>query len=297
MDISLEAFLAVARTGNLTNASRELGRTQSSVTKRIANLEANMSVALFQRHRRGMTLTPAGEVLLTRAIKIEAEYRQVREEIAAISGAGLSILRLGAGPLFHLNCVAGLFSTLKTQFPNIKLELSTDSNRPIAQMLRDGEMDVYLGVVPPEQLDDTIFIRYVVTVEHGIVMCADDPHAACARIDPTRLSQYSWVIFAIDPETENSIRKYCVPKSSISPTIDIRTTSFATGLQLVKQGGFVMSAPLQLAKRIESEGLVVRPTLQGMPVRQAGIHLRKSALSFGAIKTVLEFFGETGFEF
>ena len=55
------------------------------------------------------------------------------------------------------------------------------------------------------------------------------------------------MIFAIDLETEDHIRKYSVPEMA---GIDIRTSSFATGLQLVKDGGFVMSAPLQLAARI-----------------------------------------------
>lgn len=296
MDKNLDAFLAVARTRTLTDASAQLGLTQPSVTKRVANLETELGAPLFHRHRRGMTLTAAGEVFFHRAQRIEAEYRQCKEEVAAVGAAGLSLLRVGAGPLFHLNCVAGLFTALKSQFPNLRLELTTNTKYPIGQMLSDGELDVYLGVIPQEHLDASIFVRYVTSVEHGIVIRPDDPNAKEERIDPSKLAQHNWVIFAVDPETERTIRNYCVPKTAIAPTIDVRTTSFATGLQLVRQGKFVMSAPLQLAQRIESEGLVIRPTLQGMPKRQAGIHIRKSAMGYGAIQTILTFFDELDFE-
>lgn len=94
------------------------------------------------------------------------------------------------------------------------------------------------------------------------------------------------MIFAIDLETEDHIRKYSVPEMA---GIDIRTSSFATGLQLVKDGGFVMSAPLQLAARIESEGIVIRPTRHGMPVR-------KSSLGFKAIGSLLAYFDSEGFQ-
>lgn len=292
MDKNLTAFLAVARTRTLTDASDQLALTQPSVTKRIANLEAEIGASLFQRHRRGMTLTPAGEVFYLRAKRIEAEYRQCQEEIDAISSAGLSILRVGAGPLFHLNYVAGLFAALKSQFPNLKLELLTDNKYLLGKLLSDGEIDVYLGIIPTEHMVDTNFVKYVTHVEHGIVVRPDNPCAKMGRIDPSELTGYNWVIFAVDPETERTIRKYCVPKAEIAPTIDVHTRSFATGLQLVQQGDFVMSAPLQLAQKIQSEGLVIHPTLQGMPRRQAGIHVRKSALGFGAIQAILDFFDE-----
>jgi DNA-binding transcriptional LysR family regulator len=292
VDRNLDAFLTVARTKNLTQASNLLGVTQPSVTKRIANLEAEFGAALFERHRRGMALTTAGRFFYERAKRIEVEYKQSREEITALTSAGLSVLRVCAGPLFRLRFVAELFKTLKLQFPNLQLELSTEVLSPKIQALNDSEIDVYMGIITSDELHDSIFVKYVTQVEHGIVVRAEDPHARMAKIDPALLASYNWVIFSIDPENERSIRDYWVPKAAITRAIDVHTTSFATGLELVRQGNFVMSAPLQLAPIIEREGLVIRPTLQGMPRRQAGIHLRKSALGYAAIQSLLDFFGD-----
>ena len=294
MDKNINAFLAVARSKTLTGAAKLIGLTQPSVTKRIANLEETLGAALFERHRRGMTLTAAGQAFFQRAKRVEAELRQGREEVEIFSSAGLSVLRVGSGPLFHLDCVAELFKILKSKYPNLLFELATDVKLPTSELINEGTIDVYLGMTP-ENLDDDIYIKYVTDVEHGIVLKADDPHAQQDKIDPSVLKGYNWVIFAVDPETERSIQEYCVPGSLDHPIIDVRTTSFTTGLQLVQGGDFVMSAPLQLAWVIEAAGLIIKPVIRGMPRRHAGVHVRKSALGYGVIKELLAFFED--FEF
>ena len=93
------------------------------------------------------------------------------------------------------------------------------------------------------------------------------------------------------------MQEYAHQTDAGASLIDIRTTSFATGLQLVREAKFVMSAPLQLAKIIEREGLVIRPARHGMPKRRAGLHLRKSAMEYKSIQAVLDFFDESELEF
>ena len=177
MDKNLIAFLAVAKHRSLTDAAVQLCLTQPTLTKRIANLESEVGTALFHRERRGMSLTATGDVYFRRAVRIEAEYRQCSEEVKSINSSGLSVLRVGAGPLFHMNWIAGLFSMLKTEFPALKLELRTDNSTDNGELLRNGEIDVYLGIISREQLDTSIYVKYLTRVEHGIILRKDDPLA------------------------------------------------------------------------------------------------------------------------
>ena len=290
MDKGLEAFLAVARGGSITAAASTIHLAQSSVTKRIAALEAELGTLLFYRDRRGMSLTEAGEMFLVRAKRIEQEYQNGLEEVAVISSAGLSELKIGAGPVFHLNWVAGLFADLLAQFPDLKLDLKTEHRESMGMLLRSGVIDVYLGILADDEIDASIFTRHVTCVEHGIVLRKDDPNCRTDTINPADLVDYRWVSFTIDPVTEHRIEQYTLPKGSKKSLIDVRTTSLATGVQLVKTGRFVMSAPLQLAQVVEKDGLVIRPVLDRMNPRDAGIHVRRSSLEYGAIKTVISYF-------
>ena len=290
MDRNLNAFLAVARRGSATAAAAQLNIAQSAVTKRIVTLEEQMGTPLFVRERRGMRPTRAGELFMARAVKIEQEYLDGIDEVSAIASAGLTELTIGAGPVFHLKWVSGLSVALTERFPSLKLNLLTLNQENPSLRLMSGEMDVYLGIIPEEDLNDTIEVRHVSTVEHGIVMRSKDRDPGEDSVDPDRLAGYKWVSFVDDPITERSIEQYTLPGGADGTLIDIRTTSFATGVQLVKSGSFVMSAPLQLGDTVKRDGLVILPLRGGMPKREAGIHVRKSMLGYGAIKTVINYF-------
>lgn len=290
MDKNLVAFLAVAKTHSLTDASEQLFLTQPTLSKRIANLESEVGAMLFHRERRGMRLTDAGKVFYRRATRIESEYRQACEEVVSIASAGLSLLRVGAGPTFHLNWVGNLFAVLRSEFPDMQLELLTDRSVDNGKRLSEEKIDVYLGIIPREQIDESIYVKYLTIVEHGIILRKDNPLAKESTIDPADLSEYSWVSFLSDEETENSLLKHKKQKGKQLTLIDIRTTSFATGLQLVGQGQFAMSAPLQLAGIVEKEGLVIRPARGGMPRRKAGLHVRRSTMKYRCIQVIMEHF-------
>ncbi len=66
----LEIFQKVAQKGTITEAAKELNYVQSNLTSRIQKLEAELNTPLFNRHHRGMTLTPEGKKLLVYCEKI-----------------------------------------------------------------------------------------------------------------------------------------------------------------------------------------------------------------------------------
>ncbi|MFD1850643.1 LysR family transcriptional regulator [Oceanobacillus bengalensis] len=66
----LEIFQVVAEKGTITGAAKEMKYVQSNITSRIRKLEDEMNTPLFNRHRRGMSLTPEGKKLLTYSEKI-----------------------------------------------------------------------------------------------------------------------------------------------------------------------------------------------------------------------------------
>lgn len=292
MDRNLQAFLAVVETQNITKASEILGLTQPSVTKRLASLEEEFGAMLFERHRRGMKLTPAGKVFLEHAKTIEAEYRTSLEKVGAIGSAGLSVLRVGAGPLFHLRFIAPLFKRLSDSFPHLTFELQTDANVRTIPMLMDGSLDVVLGMIEPETFDETLYVKPMIEVEHGIVFKRGHGAERDKFVTPAHFADTAWVIYTDDPQTEKAISDFYLPEVSDTVHVRVRSASFVTGLEMVSQGNFVMSAPLQLESVINAHGLEIRPVVGGMQKRTAGVHVRRSSLGYPAINMLLEALAE-----
>ena len=83
MDIAdLKTFEAVARLGGMNRAAAELHTVQSNVTARIRSLEQQLGSPLFQRHSRGVALTPAGRRLLPYAERIGRLMADARRAVA-----------------------------------------------------------------------------------------------------------------------------------------------------------------------------------------------------------------------
>ncbi|WKL02154.1 LysR family transcriptional regulator [Paenibacillus amylolyticus] len=71
MDIHLlEIFIQAAREGSISKTAKKLNYAQSNVTNKVQQLEAELQTTLFYRHKKGITLTPSGEVLVSYTEKI-----------------------------------------------------------------------------------------------------------------------------------------------------------------------------------------------------------------------------------
>ncbi|MFK7891114.1 MAG: LysR family transcriptional regulator [Granulosicoccus sp.] len=286
MDKNLKAFICVAEAENLSMAAHALGLTQPSITKRVHNLEAEVGSQLFERHRRGMTLTDTGKRFLLHAKRIEREFLQAREEIRSRENAGLDVLRIGAGPLFHLRYVATVFAMLNKEFPLLRLNLSTDTNEGNLPRLLAGELDIVLGVIDYPASDNGLCAYPMTTVEQGIIL----KHEAVGdklMLTSDAIEGISWILYSDDKNNEDMLQRYFTDNSLGVPRIAVRTSSFTTGLHLVQSGGYAMIAPVQLSPIVNAAGLNVVSVHPPLAKRSAGAFIRRSSMGFTAITRFL----------
>ena len=128
---ALATFLAVARHGSVTVAALELHTVQSNVTARMKQLEADLDVQLFERHSRGVRLTPAGTRLLDYAERMQALTAEAR---AAVADVGLvrGVLRIGSMETTAAVRLPDLLAQFYGAHPNVQIEVRTG---PTAELL------------------------------------------------------------------------------------------------------------------------------------------------------------------
>ena len=95
----LQVFLAVAKTGSMQHAARDVHLSQPAISKLIGELEAIFGAPLFERSRRGVTPTECGHALMARARLMLNDFESAKGEISAIASGALGRVRqaLGAG--------------------------------------------------------------------------------------------------------------------------------------------------------------------------------------------------------
>ncbi len=145
----LRAFVAVARLGAVARAADALGRTQPSVSARLAALESAWNTRLFRRVARGMVLTPEGTRLLPFAETILRDLEKLEHEAGLPAGPSAE-LRLGAGDALGRRLLPRALVRLLGEMPGIDVRLREGTGARLLEALRDGEIDLALLVRPVE---------------------------------------------------------------------------------------------------------------------------------------------------
>jgi DNA-binding transcriptional LysR family regulator len=142
---SLRLFIAVCEEGHIARAAEREAIVASAVSKRLAALEAELGVSLFQRARRGIALTAAGEALLRRARELLGGMEQLRLELQEFAGGVQGSVRVLASPSVlaeHLPDDIALFLSAQ---PALRVQLDERISPDIVRALHDGAAD--LGVL------------------------------------------------------------------------------------------------------------------------------------------------------
>lgn len=145
----LRYFTAVARTGNFTRAAEQCHIAQPSLSQQIRKLEDELDEKLILRLPGGKSrLTPAGEILLTRANRILAEAQSAVEELTnrqkVIGGA----VRLGAIPTIAPYLVPDALLAFNAAHPQVEVVVHEATTEQLLAQLEKNELDFAL-VSPP----------------------------------------------------------------------------------------------------------------------------------------------------
>src|SRR3569832_523412 len=85
----LQYFIAVAEEGTVSGAAQSLSISQSAVTDAIKELESDLGVTLFERHRRGLAITHKGHQFYRHATRILSDVQDARQSFVAAAPAAV----------------------------------------------------------------------------------------------------------------------------------------------------------------------------------------------------------------
>ena len=123
----LRFFLAVARHGTLASAAKHLHVTQSTVSRRLASLQERMGVRLLQRSADGYLLTLAGQSIMKRVERVEAEALSVERAVAGHDVRLEGLVRVASSQLLASHVLAACFATVHARHPGLLIEAVVDA--------------------------------------------------------------------------------------------------------------------------------------------------------------------------
>lgn len=190
----LEVFLAVAREQKISRAAEALFMTQAAVSQHIHDLEQALGVELLRRHSHGVSLTPAGEVLLGYAQRILNLANDAEQVVSQLKRPASGQLRVGVSPLVAYSLGANWLKPMSATYPDIAISVRMEPPALLERGLAEEALDAIL--IADEELFPLERTRSapLMEVRLGVVVSARSGWAEGEVVPLSALADHPWVM-------------------------------------------------------------------------------------------------------
>jgi len=258
----LQAFTAVAETGSLSAAARQLGQSQPTLGRQVAKAEAALGTALFTRQPRGLSLNDAGTALYPLAREMQDAARRLSLIAAGQSQSLKGTVRITASKVFAHHALPPILAQIRLAEPDIQLELAPSDS---TENLLFREADIAIRMYRPTQED--VIARKLGEIKTGLF--AHKSYLA-RRGTPQSIADFG--VHEMVGLDQNPLIIDAMKALGISCTRDdfpVRCDDQATYWELAKAGCGLGATQLQIGRR--AEGMV--QVLPDLPLENLAVWL------------------------
>lgn len=276
----LVVFQEVIRSGSFGSAAKQLGLTQPAVSKIINDIESNFGIELMVRKNTGVTLTSAGQVLLSYSESITREMKNMVNEMNSLSCNSVVDVSFGYPSLIGFTFLPEMIKTFKTVFPAAQVTMFEAQLSSLLPALRDGRLDFAIGTLSDDmQLQD---LQVEPLFESEFVVVAAKSRTYTSTVTLESLSSEQWVL----PQTDMGYYKELLTTlhlHHVSTENIVKTDSVVTIYNLVLNAGFLTVIPRDMIAPFGSKQFITLKVEDVLPVaRYAAIwsknyRIKKSA--------------------
>jgi len=269
----LEYAVALADEGSFHRAAERCAVTQPALSTQIRQLEEALGVGLFERSRRRVLLTAAGDALVSRARALLAASDDL---VAAARAEGRPLsgpLRLGVIPTVAPYLLPAALPGVRAAHPDLRLRLREDRTASLVAACRQGELDLLLLALEADlgELESEPLFR------DPFVLVAPRGHRLARRRRVSEAELEGEPVLLLEDGHCLRDQTLAVCRQARAPEVaDFRASSLMTLVQMVASGEGITLLP-RLAVEAElsrAASLVVRPLAEPTPFRTLGLAWR-----------------------
>ena len=255
-DMELRHFrcvLAVAHSLHFARAAAELGISPPALTKQVQETEQLLGTRLFQRSKRAVSLTAAGELFVIEATRALAQLAQA-QDVARRAGRGeLGRLEIGyVASAAYSGVLQDQFARFRASHPGIHISAREQAMDTLPGLLDQGRVDLAF-VRPPLHLPDGIDMVVLLRDRFVLALQADSPLARRDVAEPAALAQQAFIV----PEQELGTLEVS-RRGGFAPQVVSRPGSLVAVLTEVSLGVGCAIVPHSVMASVQLPGVCFR---------------------------------------
>jgi len=287
----LQYLIAVAEQGSVRHAAQTLGISPAAVSKGLKELEDVVGMTLLVRQVRGVVLTEAGRTLLSHARTITAEMNAALREMGCLQARTITRLSVGITPWIAQTLLPATVLRFSAMRPDVQLSMQETLGTTYAS-LRDGELDMAIGLAPSAALAAEFQIRPLFSYGQAVICRTGHPCADARKLED--LAGYGWTLSHNMEQYDSPFREffathYLAPADGVPSAVLHFTRSAIVGLHLVESSDLLSIAPWPFVEAMRTRYKITAVPLREVVLdRQTSFITRRNTPSNGAVGLFLD---------
>ena len=219
----LRYFIAAAETGKIQLAAEKVHMSPSAVADAIKSLENILGIALFDRHRSGVSLTFDGHRFLNSAHRILSmvddsifTFQNQTKDIEGRFILGASVSVVG----YFLPIPLGQFERI---YPKVKINIVEDARDDLERKLRAEEIDIAFMITSNIRVSDGLEVETLFQSERTLWCAESHRFAKMDKVPLAEVAKESYIMLISD-EAESNTNQFW-KKFALKPNVRIKTQS------------------------------------------------------------------------
>ena len=282
----LQYVIAVAEMMSFRRAAERCNVSQPALSAQVAEMEAALSVSLFERDRRGVLITAAGRELIARARRVLVEADDLAEAANRFIDPLAGTLRIGVIPTVGPYLLPHVVPALRNTYPRLTLIWIEDKTDALIRALKRGDLAAAVLALEAD-LDD--LDHHTVAID-PFVLAVPPEHALGRGAAPVRRDQLRGerVLLLDDGHCfRNQVLEFC--SGNRLEELGFRATSLPTLTQMVSSGAGVTLLPtIAVPTETHRSQLSIRKLERPVPFRTIVLGWRRRSAMADTLRTVAE---------
>jgi DNA-binding transcriptional LysR family regulator len=276
----LQCLVALAETGNFSEAAYRISLTQSAVSHALAALESELGVTLLERNRKGVVaLSSVGQRIMPHVRELLTQAGAIEQEAKAARGLATGKLRLGSTLTLCPDLLAGALTSFQQQYPEMEVVLFEGTMQEVYEWIENSLIDVGFVLHPAKGIKSTL----VTTDELYVLVPAGHRLQGHTAVNTNDLQNEGLIM------TKNACACQVIEMAglaSIKPQIRYQASDSSTILAMVREGLGITLLPRTVIPP-NLEGVVALP-LDPPQQMQIGLAVRSPEMVTPAAKLFIK---------
>lgn len=206
MDLTqMQTLLTLAETGSMVECAKRLHYSPPAIHRRLKLMEEELNMALYERDRGHLRLTPGGQFLLPLIRDLYTRYEAVLHATEEWRGVKRGVVRLATGPTFCTYVLPSLLREFRKSHPNVDVIVKAGHSDYLIEELKRGGLDLLFLLTDAASARD---LKIEAEWEFTVVLVANAQQKLPPRCRLSRLQDLPFILYREGSVFENLIDRY-----------------------------------------------------------------------------------------